>query len=238
MVRCSGGDEGNRSDKVSIRFIINTIPKRRAIQSDGSSFWWNVCVINRTRKSLNCIIFQAAFYIFTRNILGTQCGVSCVKSDGVVVVVQIYSINKDANEALPLYLAVSGKIPEVLQKSKNMRQLKSRLFSLLFSQLLLKLCLFSFALFKSFRDSINRTSFFKSDPQIFNGFLSFPNCCCQSLDRKVLAVILTCGNDFFGDDLDAFRSEELGTGISDLGSISVLATIFLSHLLSLTPLQQ
>ena len=65
--------------------------------------------------------FQAAFYIFTRNILGTQCGVSCVKSDGVVVVVQIYSIDKDANEALPLYRAVSRKIPEVLQKSKNMR---------------------------------------------------------------------------------------------------------------------
>ena len=101
---------------------------------------------------MNCSLFQAAFYIFTRNILGTQCGVSCVKSDGVVVVVQIYSIDKDANEALPLYLAVSRKIPEVLQKSKNMRQLKSRLFSLLFSQLLLKLCLFSFTLFKSFCD--------------------------------------------------------------------------------------
>ena len=135
--------------------------------------WWNVCVINRTRKSLNCSLFQAAFYIFTRNILGTQCGVSCVKSDGVVVVVQIYSIDKDANESLPLDLAVSRKIPEVLQKSKNMRQLKSRLFSLLFSQLLLKLCLFSFTLFKSFRDSINRTSFFKCDPQIFNDKIFF-----------------------------------------------------------------
>ena len=80
-------------------------------------------------KSLNCSIFQAAFYIFTRNILRTQCGVSCVKSDGVVVVVQIYSIDKDANETLPLYLTVSRKIPEVLQKSKNLGQLKSRLFS-------------------------------------------------------------------------------------------------------------
>ena len=160
--------------------------------------------------------FSGCFLYFTRNILRTQCGVSCVKSDGVVVVVQIYSIDKDANEALPLDLTVARKILKVLQKSENMRQLKPGLFSLLFSQLLLKLCLFSFTLFKSFCDSINRTTFFKCDPQIFNGFLSFPNCYCQSLDRKVLAVILTCGNDFFSDDLDAFRSEELGTGISDL----------------------